>query len=206
MFEEQDIVVNKAVLKALGAETRVAILKSLEKRQKTPSELSSELKLAVPTILEHLSHLETAKLIERHDDGHKWKYYALTKTGKQIKSGTPLRVLILLAIGVLFLFTGFMYVPTISSPQMQTSIPTESAQTMDEPIASKTAPRINEYNALSQNSLDENTAIAAGTPVQGEIGLGSALPPNETLIPINTLFASIGCLVLGLGLGYWLKR
>ena len=47
--------IDRKTLKALGAETRMDILKSLSNRRKTPSELSRELKLSPPTILEHLS-------------------------------------------------------------------------------------------------------------------------------------------------------
>lgn len=49
-----EIVVTRDVLKAIGADTRISILKALDVRQKTQSELADELQLSAPTILEHL--------------------------------------------------------------------------------------------------------------------------------------------------------
>lgn len=96
-----EIVVTRDVLKALGADTRVAILKALTERQKTQSELATELKLSTPTVLEHLDHLVSAGLVDRIDEGRKWKYYKLTKTGAQIVSRSPVHVVMILSFSLL---------------------------------------------------------------------------------------------------------
>jgi len=101
--------IDRKTLKALGAETRMDILKSLKQRRKTPSELARELKLSSPTILEHLNKLGGADLVERVETGHKWVYYTLTKKGiNLIKPRFPTQFVIILSISVLLVFA-FMY-------------------------------------------------------------------------------------------------
>ena len=101
--------IDRKTLKALGAETRMDILKSLKQRRKTPSELARELKLSSPTILEHLNKLEGADLVERVETGHKWVYYTLTKKGiNLIKPRFPTQFVIILGISILLVFT-FMF-------------------------------------------------------------------------------------------------
>jgi DNA-binding transcriptional ArsR family regulator len=76
--------IDRELIKALSCETRIKILKSLGRRRKTLSELAYELELGFSTVKEHLDKLLGVELIEKIDDGHKWKYYELTQRGKQI--------------------------------------------------------------------------------------------------------------------------
>ena len=73
---------NANTFRALSSPTRLKIIKSLNSRRKTQSELAGELHLHVSTIKEHLDNLVDAELIVQIDDGHKWKYYELTRKGK----------------------------------------------------------------------------------------------------------------------------
>ena len=57
-MDEPKIVLDQDTFKALATGTRVKILKTLDKRRHTQSELSAVLKMSVPTIKEHLSALE----------------------------------------------------------------------------------------------------------------------------------------------------
>ncbi len=100
-MEEEKIVLDKKSFEALAGETRVKILKSLIQRQKTSTELAQEFSLAVPSIKEHLDTLESAGFVEKLDDGHKWKYYRLTKKGKTLFSPNEFRIMILLGISSL---------------------------------------------------------------------------------------------------------
>ena len=56
-------------------ETKKMILSSLEERNKTMSELSSELGLANSTVSKHLKELEMMGAIRDTGEGRKWKYY-----------------------------------------------------------------------------------------------------------------------------------
>ncbi|MBW3002402.1 winged helix-turn-helix domain-containing protein [Candidatus Woesearchaeota archaeon] len=81
-MDEAKIVLDQDTFKALAAGTRVKILKTLEKRRHTQSELSAVLKISVPTAKEHLIALEKAGLVKRHEEGRKWIYYSLTEKSK----------------------------------------------------------------------------------------------------------------------------
>jgi DNA-binding transcriptional ArsR family regulator len=102
--------IDRKTLKALAADTRLDILKSLGKRRKTPSELSKELGLAPSTVIEHLNRLEEANLIRREETGHKWIYYALTKKGTNlVKPKVPTQFIIVFGICVFIIFAGFLF-------------------------------------------------------------------------------------------------
>lgn len=98
---EDKITLDKEVFKTLASGTRVDILKSLDRRRKTLSELSKQLGMSVSTIKEHLDNLVSVGLIEQIDDGHKWKYYELTRKGKDILHPEDKKIWILLGISAL---------------------------------------------------------------------------------------------------------
>ena len=83
---KERIVLDEKSFKALSADSRVGILKSLNERRRTLSELSQKLNLGNSTIKEHCDILVNADLIKQIDEGRKWKYYELTQKGKQIIS------------------------------------------------------------------------------------------------------------------------
>jgi len=86
------------ILKALASERRIEILKCLDQRRMTLSELSGMLDLAPPTVLKHLEHLTAAGLVALKEDGHRWKYYELTDPGLAVMRASPdLKVVILLS-------------------------------------------------------------------------------------------------------------
>jgi DNA-binding transcriptional ArsR family regulator len=85
-MEEEKIILDKLSFGALAVDSRVKILKALRERRKTLSELSTELGLSPSSTKEHLEKLVDAALIEKMEEGHKWKYYELTKKGAQLVS------------------------------------------------------------------------------------------------------------------------
>jgi DNA-binding transcriptional ArsR family regulator len=96
--------IDRKTLKALAADTRLDILKSLGKRRKTPSELSKELNLATSTVTEHLDKLEKASLIRRVETGHKWIYYSLTSKGSNlVKPKYPVQFVLIIAITIIII-------------------------------------------------------------------------------------------------------
>ena len=112
--------------KALGSKTRLSLIKYLSKRRMTQSELSKCTGLHVSSVKEHLDILEGAGIIERHDEGNKWKYYSLTSGAKRAFSN-PLEISVVLPLSILFMVSGvvsFAYdnmVPKISSSLMVSS-------------------------------------------------------------------------------------
>jgi DNA-binding transcriptional ArsR family regulator len=99
--EDEKITLDKKTFKTLASDTRIGILKSLGRRRKTLSELSKEHKMSVSTVKEHLDNLVGAELIIQIDDGHKWKYYELTRKGKAVLNPEEKKIWILLSLSLL---------------------------------------------------------------------------------------------------------
>ncbi len=71
--------------KALASPTRLDVLRALDERRKTLSELAKELDLNKATIHEHLQLLVACELVKKRDDeGRKWIYYELTWQGERL--------------------------------------------------------------------------------------------------------------------------
>lgn len=119
------ITIDRNTLKALGADTRIAILKQLNKRRMTQAELASELNLSAPAVKEHLERLEQAQLVLQKDEGRKWKYFELTSKGAGIVQPSNAKVWFLLAISVIafaastFQVYGQLFAaPAVQQPQL----------------------------------------------------------------------------------------
>jgi len=97
---DESIKLDRKSFEALAGQTRVKALKSLLRRRKTLTELSEELQLSPSTMKEHLDVLVDSELIMQVDEGRKWKYYELTRKGKQIAEPHELRVWIILGLSI----------------------------------------------------------------------------------------------------------
>ena len=91
------ITLDQESFKALASGVRVEILKRLDARRETVTDLSNLMSLSKPTLLEHLEKLQNAGLVKRIDEGRKWIYYELTDKGRKLLH--PERVSITLALG-----------------------------------------------------------------------------------------------------------
>jgi len=103
-----DIRLDKETFKALASETRVDVLKLLGQRRHMQTEMASALGLSVPTVKEHLDALEKAGLVERHEEGRKWKYYSLTKKGKGVLNPEEMKIWIVLGLFILSFVGGIV--------------------------------------------------------------------------------------------------
>ncbi|MFW6230440.1 MAG: ArsR family transcriptional regulator [Nanoarchaeota archaeon] len=122
---DEKIVLDKAAFKALASDKRVEILKQLDIRRKTLTELSDHLGLAVATVKEHMEHLASSDLIKLVDEGRKWKYYELTGKGKAILYPEQKKIWVMLAsLFFMLLLSGYMgfydlgYLPTGESSDL----------------------------------------------------------------------------------------
>ena len=103
------ITLDQESFKALASEVRVDILKKLDERRQTVTDLSALLALSKPTLLEHLEKLQAAGLVKRVDEGRKWIYYELSQKGRKLLH--PEKVAIVLALsgaGVLAAIGAFL--------------------------------------------------------------------------------------------------
>src|SRR3972149_6495469 len=78
------ITLDQESFKALASDVRVGILKVLDERRQTVTDLSNVMGLSKPTLLEHLEKLQAAVLVKRVDEGRKWIYYELSDKGRKI--------------------------------------------------------------------------------------------------------------------------
>ncbi|MBI1972125.1 MAG: winged helix-turn-helix transcriptional regulator [Candidatus Aenigmarchaeota archaeon] len=98
---------NSGVLKALGSETRLVIIKHLKERRMTLTELAARLKMHASTVKEHLDIMSKAGLVEQQDEGRKWKYYSLTPGCKSLLSPYPSEIRILIPLALALFAVGF---------------------------------------------------------------------------------------------------
>jgi DNA-binding transcriptional ArsR family regulator len=103
-------VLDKDSLKALSADTRQEIVKLLEKRPYTASEISKKLNKHVTTVSEHLTTLEKSGLIRRKDSTNKWVYYALTNKGEKLFKPAYYSWVIVLSLSMLCLMIGLQQI------------------------------------------------------------------------------------------------
>jgi DNA-binding transcriptional ArsR family regulator len=181
---EHTVTLDKASFKALALESRVDILKTLQGRQHTQTELAEALELSVPTIKQHLDALVNASLVERRDEGRKWVYYALTKKGKAILNPEEAKfwiVLGTLALTVGGAITGFfrsrfadMYAPTLgAAKEAAVQNAAEAApRLMAAPVPAAADQGAQALQAMQATNISP-TGAAAGTQVPwGWITLG----------------------------------
>jgi len=100
------IALDKKTLGVLSSETRANILKSLDRRRMTVSELSRMLNLPKSTIHENLDRLVDTDLVKKNDDRNKWIYYELTEKGRRLLHPHEMTKIILLLSSAALSFVG----------------------------------------------------------------------------------------------------
>ena len=100
------ITLDQESFRALASDVRVDILKRLDSRRETVTDLSNLLRLSKPTLLEHLEKLQTAGLVKRIDEGRKWIYYELTDKGRKILHPEKVAITLALASAVVLAAIG----------------------------------------------------------------------------------------------------
>jgi DNA-binding transcriptional ArsR family regulator len=162
-----ELKLDSKTFKALANEKRVDMLKLLGERRHTQSEIASELGLAVPTVKEHLSALVTAGLVEQHDEGRKWKYYSLTKSGKAVlapeetKIWIMLGVFLLSAVGAVYRFFSLRSIVAPETAMVETFAATEPAA---DAMAMKAAPVMEAAPEMLRTGVEESAQLMAQAP------------------------------------------
>lgn len=95
------VVLDADAFKALASDTRLEILKALDVRRLTVTELGRVLDLNKATVFEHLKQLTAADLVKKEDEGRKWIYYRLTWKGRNILHPENAQIFLLLSTAVL---------------------------------------------------------------------------------------------------------
>jgi DNA-binding transcriptional ArsR family regulator len=98
---QRKIVLDQESFKALASDTRIEILKRLDKSQMTVTDLANDLKVNKSAVYKHLSRLLDAGLVKKLEDNRKWVYYKLSMKGMHLMH--PERVQIALMLSATFL-------------------------------------------------------------------------------------------------------
>lgn len=98
--DEPSVTLDQESFRALASEVRIEILKMLDTRRMTVTDLSNALSLSKSTLLEHLERLQAAALVKRIDEGRKWIYYELTSKGRRILHPERVKIVVALATAV----------------------------------------------------------------------------------------------------------
>ena len=106
----EETTLDRGDIAALSSDVRVVILKSLDTRPMTMSELADGLGLAKSTIHEHLTVLADADLVT-HESARKWRDYTLTERGRRIlHPGRDHRIIIILGTSFAAMTAGVLCV------------------------------------------------------------------------------------------------
>lgn len=92
------ITLDRGTFKVLASETRIGILKKLDERQMTVTDLARVLEMNKATLFEHLEKLIDAGLIKKKEDDRKWVYYTLSWKGKNILHPERTKIAIVLSV------------------------------------------------------------------------------------------------------------
>lgn len=103
------ITLDKDTFKVLASDTRLNILRSLDGKKMTLTELGKQTSLNKATLHEHLNKLHTAGLVKRKErEGHKWIYYKLSWKGASLLHPDNNRIVVMFTATFLVLTTGIV--------------------------------------------------------------------------------------------------
>ncbi len=101
------VTLDRDAFKALASDTRLMILRSLDGKKMTVTELSNVTKMNKATMHEHLSKLHAVGLIKRNErEGHKWVYYKLSWKGASLLHPENNRIVVMFSTTFLVLIAG----------------------------------------------------------------------------------------------------
>jgi ArsR family transcriptional regulator, arsenate/arsenite/antimonite-responsive transcriptional repressor len=101
------VTLDRDAFKALASDTRLDILRCLDGKKMTVTELAGVTNMNKATLHEHLNKLSTVDLIKRVErEGHKWVYYKLSWKGSCLLHPENNRIVIMFSATILALIAG----------------------------------------------------------------------------------------------------
>jgi DNA-binding transcriptional ArsR family regulator len=128
----EKILLDSEVFKALASETRLEILKNLDERKKTVTELSRIMDLNKATIYEHLSILNHVGLVTKVESLNKWVYYRLTWKGTDLLHPEKKKIAIVFSAAIMFLIMGMIYLIGYMREAADNYVTFENEKTFDD--------------------------------------------------------------------------
>ncbi|MCA1810832.1 MAG: winged helix-turn-helix domain-containing protein [Halobacteriales archaeon] len=186
------ITLDAETFKALASPTRLTVLRSLDERRKTLTEISRDLSLNKATVHEHLQLLTAAELVRKRDDeGRKWIYYELTWRGQKLlhpQETTTFNVLLGLGVaaagGGMAMLARALYVALETNVPPLTGTPEGELDRMTAPMADapeqdSPAPASSTQTSTSTSGPSAGASTASGTPTH-DAAPAAALVANDT--------------------------
>ncbi|MFH1780298.1 MAG: metalloregulator ArsR/SmtB family transcription factor [Candidatus Micrarchaeota archaeon] len=192
------IVLDAESFKALSSDTRVSILKKLNERKMTASELSTDLEISVQAVSTHLATMEKAGLVSRVESHRKWVYYELTEKGLNIVSPGRKAFLVVLSVLALFAVVLGAFIFT------QLSIPIASSAVMTPPVFDRAvgSGALTDFQSIliaesnqKNSAYLESLSLPDGTMLSLELAVSPA-EKNAGLSNRNELCSNCGMLFL----------
>lgn len=184
----EEITIDRNTLRALGADTRIKILKKLGSKRNTQAELASELSLSQPAIKEHLESLLKAGLVERIESEHKWKYYQITEKGRAIIEPTSKKIWFILGISICALVASFA---SVWNKLLPAASQTSGGSFMIAQQQASTAAYVAENMGLVAEKAPSAAVQLTSNTSQN---LPFSLPSWELLVILAALIAIAACL------------
>jgi len=176
-----DVTIDRKTLRALGADTRITILKKLSSRRSTQAELAQALSLSQPAVKEHLESLLDAGLVARIESDHKWKYYEITEKGTAIVGPTTKKIWFILGVSLC------AFIASVASAYQKI---------LPQPLALQ-QPEMMKVAAVQTSAPLMDAAVGVGsTAAENAAAATSSLPTAEFLIIAISLIAIGACLAL----------
>lgn len=98
---QRKITLDQESFKALASDTRIEILKRLDKSQMTVTDLANDLSVNKSAVYKHLSRLLDAGLVKKLEDNRKWVYYKLSMKGMHLLHPERVQIALMLSAATL---------------------------------------------------------------------------------------------------------
>jgi DNA-binding transcriptional ArsR family regulator len=208
MYDSDKITLDRETFRALAVDSRVDILKSLEERKLTLTDLSTRLNMSPSTVKEHLDRLVSAGLIENIPGDTKWKYYKLTWKGKNILNPHETKVWFILAVSLVSLIA-LTYRIFGKITDLNRYIGQKAAESIHEGGVLMMSDEMENATRLAGDSLKEVPRALASTTTLAETLTKKAFETSgalTTLQPAELALALLLMLSAGVCIGLLLKR
>lgn len=124
IMPDDEVRMDRRTFEALASKTRIEILKALDIRHMTVTEIASYLDMAKSSVHEHLEKMLEVGLVEKEESDRKWTYYRLTNKGRQIlHPHEATKLLLLLGASILAFVEGIAMLTPLRAPGMPAAAP-----------------------------------------------------------------------------------
>jgi DNA-binding transcriptional ArsR family regulator len=165
---EFKVTLDREAFKVLASDTRLDILKALDERGMTVSELGRRLDLNKATVFEHLEKLVAAGLVKKLDEDRKWVYYQLSWKARRILHPERVTIALLFSSALGALLSGMVvaaeYLRQAGRAAGQLAAPTAPAQPTGGTEGGQSAGAASPAMDKAAERAPEAAAAAAGDP------------------------------------------